>query len=242
MADQEGYDLLLEAAFRTGKFEQAERSARAAERSAELRGQYGELARTRIQLGLIRHYQSILRHHQPPEDSAAAEEEALFRSALTLAEAVTDKACAAAALLGIGLVEQVVRRDWNEAMPYYRRAEALIPELRTSGDAYTESEIHRRLGLYFLAADARPEHAVHHLSRSQAVLEQSGDERLIPSTLTALAAAERARGAYARAVALAEEAARRAREARLSAPWIAEADRELRAARAALTASPPASA
>lgn len=233
------HGLLWEAAFRTGSFDRAEESARAAERSAERQGSYGALARARIQLGLIRHYQSILRSNRAPDDAAAAEEEALFRSALTLAEAVTvaDKACAAAALLGIGLVEQVTRRDWNEAMPYYRRAEALIPELRTSGDAYTEAEIHRRLGLYFLAADLRPERAVHHLGRSHAVLAEAGDERLIPSSLTALAAAERARGAYAKAVALAEEGAQRAREARLSALWVAEAEQELHAARAALTAS-----
>ena len=275
MADLEQNGLLLEAAFRTGSFEQAEQDARAAERSAQQQGRHGAVARARVQLGLIRHYQSILRSHRPPEDAAAAEEEALFRSALTLAEAVADKACAAAALLGIGLVEQVTRRDWNEAMPYFRRAEALIPELRTSGDAYTESEIQRRLGLYFLVADTRPERALHHLGLAHAIIERGGDERLIPSILTALASAERARGsaltsaelargsaltsaelardsaltsaerargAYERAVALAEKAAQRAREAGLSALWVAEAEQELRAARAALTASPPASA
>ncbi|WP_157436597.1 tetratricopeptide repeat protein [Actinospica robiniae] len=242
MPDPEHNELLLEAAFRTGSFEQAEQAARAAEQTAQRQRKHAAVARARVQLGLIRHYQSVLRRHRPPEDAAAAEEEALFRSALALAEAVADRACAAAALLGIGLVEQVTRGDWNEAMPYYRRAEALIPELRSGRDAYTESEIQRRLGLYFLVADTRPERALHHLGLSHAILESGGDERLIPSSLTALASAERARGAYARAVELAQEAAQRAREAGLSALWVAEAEQELRAARAALTASPPGSA
>lgn len=232
------HELLLEAAFRTGSFEQAEQSARTAERSAQSRGQHSAVARARVQLGLIRHYESVLRRGRRLDagaDAAAAEEEALFRSALALSEAVADKACAAAALLGIGLVEQVTRRDWNEAMPYYRRAEALSPELRAAGDPYTESEIHRRLGLYYVVADAKPDRAVHHLGLAHAIVVQAGDERLIPSGLAALSAAHRGRGAYARAVSLAEEAVRRAREAHLSAWWVAEAEQELRAARAALT-------
>jgi tetratricopeptide (TPR) repeat protein len=238
------YEALLEAAFRTGSFDYAEESAREDERL--LRGEHRGVARARIQLGLIRHYASIRRRRNTDadandgEDAAAAEEEALFRSALTLAEATADKACAAAALLGIGLVEQVARRDWNEAMPYYRRAEALIPELRIAGDWYAESEIHRRLGLYFLAADPRPDRAAHHLGLAHAVSMQNGDAMLIPSTLTALSAAERARGAYARAVAYAGEAARRAAEAGLSAVWVTEAAEELRAAEAALAAAPTA--
>lgn len=255
MSVRDQQELLLEAAFRTGSFDQVEQSARAAERSAQLLGRHGAVARARVQLGMIRHYESVLRRgglsaggtdaagadgagaDVADSDVAAAEEEALFRSALTLSEAVADKACAAGALLGIGLVEQVTRHDWNEAMPYYRRAEALIPELRAAGDAYTESEIHRRLGLYFVVADLSPERAVHHLGLAHTILARAGDERLIPSSLTALAAAHRARGAYADAVASAEKAVHGAREARLSARWVTEAEQALRAARAALAAA-----
>lgn len=229
----------LEAAFRRGSFARAEEPARAAERCAQARGEHAGVARARVQLGLIRHYQCLLRRCAgvPDEDAAAAAEEELFRSALILAEAVGEQACAAAALFGLGLVEQVMRRDWNEAMPYYRRAEALIPALRRRGDFYTESEIHRHLGLYFLLADPRPERAVHHLGLSHAVRLQGHDARLIPSGLTALAAAERARGEYARAAHLAREAARRADELALGPTWIEDAAQELSAALAALAAA-----
>jgi hypothetical protein len=243
----EAQEAMLEAAFRTGSFDQAEQSARAAEQRALRTGDHAAVARARIHLGMIRHYEGVLRCQAGADagadadadaaDAATAEEEALFRSALALAEATSDKPCEAAALLGIGLMEQQARQDWNGAMPYYRRAEALIQELRKSRDRYTESEIHRQIGLYYLAADPRPDRAAHHLRLAHLIRMESGDERLIPSSLTALAAAERARGAHTQAVALAVEAARRAREAGLSAVWVAGATRELRAAAAALTAA-----
>jgi tetratricopeptide (TPR) repeat protein len=256
----------LEAVFRAGSFDQAEIAARAAEHNAQLTGDHAELARARVLLGLIRHYRSTLRPgeagREEREDAAAAEEETMFRSALILAEAVADRAGVAAALLGIGLVEQALRHDWNEAMPYFRRAQALIPEIRRRravrphardlrsgtegaggsertnvGEVYVEAEIHTRLGLYFLQADSKPERAAHHFGLAHALHLETRDERLIPGGLTALAAADRARGRYARAAAYAAEAARRAREAGLSAAWIAGAEAELRAAEAGLTAA-----
>src|SRR6185437_13444500 len=61
MSVRDQQELLLEAAFRTGSFDQVEQSARAAERSAQLLGRHGAVARARVQLGMIRHYESVLR-------------------------------------------------------------------------------------------------------------------------------------------------------------------------------------
>ena len=94
----------------------------------------------------------------------------------------------------VGLVFQVLRRDWAAAMPYFWQSFGLAEAVEESGDLYGRSEIHRHLGFYYLVADVRPQEAVRQLGYSLALREKLGDPRRIPSALVALGEAEMAAG------------------------------------------------
>jgi tetratricopeptide (TPR) repeat protein len=229
-------EALIEAGFRTGRFEDAERLALAARESAEREEDWPAQAEATNILGYVLHYRCItaLMNGAQPEPADVAGERERFAEALAAYEKLGDGAGIARASFGLGLFEQVLHEDWDAAMPHYRRSESLIPALEESGDLYTRSEIHRHLGFYHLVADAQPAIAVEHLRISLDLREQQGEPRRIPSGLVSLAWAERENGNARRAVVLLRRAVGLARAERLSPARIADAERELEAAEAAL--------
>jgi tetratricopeptide (TPR) repeat protein len=231
-------EALVQAAFCTGEFTTAERlfgearaeAARDGEREAEARAVGG--------LGMTHHYRNIaaLVAGQAPAEADIAAEDDLMRRALGLSEEVGDTAGTARALFGVGLVLQVLRRDWDAAMRYFWQAFGLAEALEESGDLYGRSEIHRHIGFYYLVEDVRPREAVRQLGHSLALRERLEDPRRIPSALVALGEAEMAAGNVPRAVELFRRAVLIAQEAALLAWRIADAEQNLRQAEAAAAA------
>jgi tetratricopeptide (TPR) repeat protein len=232
-------EALTEAAFRSGEFSDAERTFGQALTMARQHGDRSAEARALGGLGLVRHYRAIARlvAGLAPDDAEVAAEEELMRGALAIGRETGDAAGTARALFGMGLVFQVLHRDWAAAMPYYWQAYGLAEAVEESGDLYACSEIHRHLGFYYLIEDVRPAEAVRRLGYSLALRERLGDARRLPSGLVALGEAEMAAGNLPRAVELLSQAARLAREAGLL-PWrIQDAERSLGKAEAALAAA-----
>jgi tetratricopeptide (TPR) repeat protein len=232
-------EALAEAAFRSGEFSDAESlfgkalalAGRAGDRQAEALAVGG--------LGLARHHANIamLVDGLVPDDADVAAEEELMRRALDVWREIGDPAGTARALFGVGLVLQVLRRDWDGAMAYFWPSFGLAEAVEESGDLYGCSEIHRHLGFYYLAREVRPAEAVRRLGYSLALRERLGDPRRIPSALAALGEAEVAAGNPQRAVELLGRALTLAREAGLL-PWrIQDAEQNLRQAQAALVAT-----
>jgi tetratricopeptide (TPR) repeat protein len=230
---------LAEAAFRTGDFSGPERAFGWALTMGREHGDRATEARALGGLGLVRHNRAIagLVAGLAPDDADVAAEEELMRDALAIGRETGDAAGTARALFGMGLVFQVLRRDWAAAMPYYWQAYGLAEAVEESGDLYACSEIHRHLGFYYLVEDVRPAEAVRRLKYSLALRERLGDARRLPSGLVALGEAELAAGNPLRAVVLLSRAAQLAREAGLL-PWrIQDAEQTLGQAEAALAAA-----
>ena len=231
-------DALAEAAFRTGEFSDAERTFGQALTMARQQGDRTAEARALAGLGLVRHYRAIARlvAGLALDDADVAAEEELMRDALAIERETGDAAGTARALFGMGLVFQVLHRDWAAAMPYYWQAYGLAEAVEESGDLYACSEIHRHVGFYYLVEDVRPAEAVRRLGYSLALRERLDDARRLPSGLVALGEAEIAAGNLPRAVELLSRGARLAREAGLL-PWrIQDAELTLGKAEAALAA------
>jgi tetratricopeptide (TPR) repeat protein len=224
-----GEDTLIEAAFRSGDFDTPARQLRQALEASRASGDTETEAFAMDRLGMVDHYRNIMRlidgEHVADEDIAA--EEALFRRALELREALGDTAGRAQSIFGLGLVHQVLRGDWKTAIGCFSKALSLAAEAGTALDPYSRSEIHRHLGFYFLVEEVDLERAVDHLSISLQLRERLGDERRIPSALVALGRAEAAAGNHRRAVELLERAVDCARSAQLSAPWTQDAEQAL---------------
>jgi tetratricopeptide (TPR) repeat protein len=230
---------LAEAAFRTGESSDAERLFSQVLTMAELHCDRRAEARALGGLGMVRHHRCIARlvAGGAPDDADMAAEEELMSGALAIWRETGDAVGTARALFGVGLVFQVLHRDWAAAMPYYWQAYGLAEAVQESGDLYACSEIHRHLGFYYLIEDVRPAEAVRRLGYSLALRERLGDPRRIPSGLVALGEAELAAGQPHRAVELLGRAAQLAREAGLL-PWrIEEAERSLGEAEAALVST-----
>jgi hypothetical protein len=226
---QQGEDALFEAAFRTGDFEGASRRLQEALAASQTSGDTSTEAFVIDRLGTVAHYRNIMRLIDGEDivEADMAAEEALFRRALELREALGDVAGAAQSLFGVGLVHQVLRGDWSTAIGYYTRAFSLAGEAGTALDLYSRSEIHRHLGFYFLVEEVDLEKAVDHLDISLELRERLADERLVPSALVALGQAEAAAGNRRRAIELLERAVACARSARLSGPWLDDAEQAL---------------
>ena len=231
-------EALIEAGFRTGEFHDALRLGHEAARRAVADGDRAAEAAAKVILGFVLHYRAITRlmRGQALEPAQVAAEQEYFERALALSEELGDEVGMARAAFGIGVAQQVLREDWDAAMVQYRRAEALIPALERAGDLYTRSEIHRHLGFYHLVEDRQPAQAAEHLRISLDLREQQGEPRRVPSGLVALAWAQREAGEPAQAVRLLRRAVALAREARLLPERIADAERELAEAEAALSA------
>lgn len=232
-------EALIEAGFRTGRFDEAERLARAAREQAGREDDGAARAEASNVLGYVLHYRCItaLMNDGQPDPADVEAEQRQFAEALAAYEALGNEAGIARASFGLGLFEQVLRQDWDAAMPHYRRSEALIPALEAAGDLYTRSEIHRHLGFYHLVADKQPAIAVQHLQFSLDLCEQQGEPRRLPSGLVALGWAELENGNPRRAVVLLRRAVDLARAEGLTAARIADAEQELAAAEAALAES-----
>jgi len=231
-----GEDALLEGGFRTGDFAQARALLSAARERAKRAGDRALEAAATDRLGLALHYENIARLMQglelAPADIDA--EEMLFREALDLREADDDRAGVAQSLFGLGLVFQVLRRDWASAMPRFWRALEIVEEIGDAADLYTRSEVHRHVGFYYLVEEVRLDEAVRHLQRSLDLRKQLGDARVIPSGLVALGEAELVAGHPEQAVELLEQALLIARQAGLLPERINDAEHTLQDARAML--------
>ena len=232
-------EALAEAAFRTGELSDAERLFGEALTMAELHGDRKTEARALGGLGMVRQHRCIARlvAGLAPDDAEVAAEEELMRGALAIWREIGDPVGTAQGLFGVGLVHQVLHRDWAAAMPYYWQAYGLAESVEESGDLYACSEIHRHVGFYYLTEDVRPGEAVRRLGYSLGLRARLGDPRRIPSGLVALGEAELAAGQPDRAVELLGRAVRLAREAGLL-PWrIEDAERSLGEAQAALAST-----
>ena len=169
-------ETLTEAAFRTGEFTEAERLFSEAWGLAEQHGDREAEARAVGGLGMMHHHRYIVRliGGLEPDDTDVEAEEELMRRALAIWQEIGDPVGTARALFGMGLVYQVLRRDWAGAMPYYWQSYGLAEAVEESGDLYGRSEIHRHLGFYYLVEDV-PAEAVRQLGYSLALRERLGD-------------------------------------------------------------------
>lgn len=170
---------------------------------------------------MTQHYRNIaqLGAGRPVPDADARLEEEWFERALAIREELGAVAEAAESLFSVGLVHQILRQDWSQAVVYFRRALELAEGEAAKGDLYTRSEIHRHIGFYHLVADPQPIEAVRHLEVSLDLRRQVGDERRIPSELVALGEAQLAGDDPGSAlITLTEEALAEARTAAGLAP------------------------
>lgn len=227
-----GDDALAEALFRSGDFGPARALLTQARAEAGAAGDQAGRARALELLGMVAHSENITTLMTggtiPAEDIEA--EERLFREALTAWQEAGARAATAHSLFGLGLVYQVLHRDWSSAMPYYWQALELAYAPDSDVDLYLRSEVHRHVGFYYLAEDEQPSVAVRHLQLSLDLREELGDPRRIPSGQVALGRAELAAGHRERAVEVLTNAVRQAREAGLRAERVADAERALREA------------
>jgi tetratricopeptide (TPR) repeat protein len=219
-----GAEALTEAAFRTGEYAGAAALLRAALGRAEADGDRAVEAAALDRLGWLLHFGAIDRGLERADADA---EEALFQRALTIRRELGDPAGTAASLFGVGLVHQVLRRDWVTAMPYFREALALAEE---HGDELTRSEVHRHIGFSHLVHDGQLDEALRHLRISLDLREQRGDPRWTPSGTLALGQAQLVAGNRAEAVRLLRAAVRQSREAGLRQRRIEQAEDWLRRA------------
>jgi hypothetical protein len=216
-----GAEALLEAAFRTGDYSGVQPRLQAARERAAADGDRATEAAALDRLGWLLHFQAL---DQGVEQSDADAEETLFRQALAIRRDIDELAGVAGSLFGVGLVHQVLRRDWDAAMPYFWEALALADQ---HGDLITRSEAHRHVGFFYLVKDVQPDRALHHLRISLQLRERHGDPRWIPSGTLALGQAEWAAGNRAEAIQHLREAVLQARAAGLRQQRIGQAEEAL---------------
>jgi len=218
-----------EAAFRDGPYEDARALLEAALQRAQADGDRATEAGALDQLGWLLHFRTLDGDLDGAEPEA---ERSLFERALAIRRELGDLAGTAASLFGIGLVHQVLRRDWDAAMPCFREALALADE---HANALVRSECHRHVGFYFMVEDVRPEEALRHLRISLELREQWGDPRWVPSGTLALGHAELVAGMRAEGIEHIRQAVQQSREAGLSPRRIQSAEDWLRRAEAGET-------
>lgn len=223
------------AAFQTGDFAAAREFLQQAQEQAATAGDAGRLAQALNGLGLVAHHENItlLISGSRPADPDVEAEEKLFRAALVQAQQAGHAAAVAQSLFGLGLVFQVLRRDWMTAMPYYWQALGMVTAPDAQAGPYLRSEVHRHLGFYFAYEDVQPAEAVRHLQISLDLREDLGDPRYLPSALVALGEAELSAGHPDHAVDLVGRAVELARAEKLLPHRIEDAERALRDAEAA---------
>jgi tetratricopeptide (TPR) repeat protein len=224
-----GTEATLEAAFRTGDYDGAEALLEAALRRAEADGDRAAEAGALDQLGWLMHFRTLDRDRAGAEPDA---EESLFERALAIRRELGDLAGTAASLFGMGLVHQVLRRDGEAAMPYFREALALADE---HASALVRSECHRHVGFFYMMEDVQPDQGLRHLRISLELREQWGDPRWVPGGTLALGLAELVAGMRAEGIAHIRQSVQQARDAGLSERRIQGAEDWLRRAEAGET-------
>jgi tetratricopeptide (TPR) repeat protein len=230
-----GYAAIADAGLQTGDFTRAREMLQQAHDEAASTADAASLAQALNGLGLIAHHENLgrLRAGSAPADPDIAAEEKLFRLALAEGQAAGDAASTAQSQFGLGLVFQVLRRDWMTAMPYYWQALGAVTTAGSEAGAYLRSEVHRHVGFYFAFEDGQAAEAVRHLQISLDLREELGDQRHLVSGLVALGEAELAAGNPDRAVELLGRAADLARAQKLLPHRVEDAERALREAEGA---------
>jgi tetratricopeptide (TPR) repeat protein len=229
---KDAQEALFEAAFRTDDYTAAYALLEKALGRAAAEGDRTAEGDALYYAGLTRHYDSIgkLMSGLPVVEADVEREDELFHRSLDAHQESGQSAGRARALFGLGLVAQVLRRNWDAAMPYYREALGLVGALENAGDIYSASEIHRDIGFFYLVHDVKPDEAVRHLSHSLELRELLGDPRRVPSGLVALGRAELAAGHSERAVDLLGRAVEAARRVGLTPKRVEDAEAALREA------------
>ena len=230
---------IVTAAFQTGDFGPARDLLEQARAQADRAGDAGGRAQALNGLGMVAHHENlgVLMSGSAQADPEVAAEEQLFRAALAQAQQAGHAAATAQSLFGLGLVFQVLRRDWMTAMPYYWQALGLVTAPDTQAGPYLRSEVHRHLGFYFGYEDVQPAEAVRHLQISLDLREGLGEPRYLPSALVALGEVELSAGHADRAADLLARAVELARAEKLLPHRIEDAERALRDARSGGEAS-----
>jgi tetratricopeptide (TPR) repeat protein len=210
-----GNEAMVEAAFRTGDYEAAERTFQELLTLARADGDRALEAAVLDRQAMLMHFRAL------DDDLGKADsdgEEALFQQALEIRRDLGDSAGTAESLFGIGLVHQVLRQDWDTAMPYYWEALDLADR---HGDLLLRSEVHRHVGFYYATSDLQSDKALEHLRISHELRAELGDPRWIPGGTIALGIAELADGLREQGLAHVRESIDQARQAGLSAHRLA---------------------
>src|SRR5690349_18041463 len=104
-----GTESLMAASFGLGDYADAQAQLEAARDQAASDGDQRTEAGALAKLAMVLHYQAL---DNDRDASNADAEEALFRQALAIQREIDDPAGIAESLFGIGLVHQVLRKDW----------------------------------------------------------------------------------------------------------------------------------
>jgi tetratricopeptide (TPR) repeat protein len=211
-----GNEAMIEAAFRTGDYEAAERTFQELLTLARADGDRALEAAVLDRQAMLMHFRALDDDDLGKADSEG--EEALFQQALEIRRDLGDPAGTAESLFGVGLVHQVLRQDWEAAMPYYWEALDLADR---HGDLLLRSEVHRHVGFYYAMSDLQSDKALEHLRVSHELRAELGDPRWIPGGTIALGIAELADGLREQGLAHVRESIAQAREAGLSAHRLA---------------------
>jgi tetratricopeptide (TPR) repeat protein len=219
-----GAEALVEAGFRTGDYEGIKETLEEARDRAVADGDRATEAAAIDRLGMLMHFRALDRDR---ESADAVAEEALFLQALAIRREIGDPAGTAESLFDVGLVHQVLRRNWDDAMPYFLEAMTLAEE---HGDALLRSEVHRHIGFHYMVFDVQPAKALDHLRRSFELRDEYGDPRWIPSGTVAIGLAELVAGNREVTIGQLRLALRQMREVGIHARRIERAEELLRRA------------
>ncbi|MEV4702374.1 tetratricopeptide repeat protein [Actinoplanes sp. NPDC049316] len=222
-----GNEAMYEAAFRTGDYSAAEATFTGLLERARSDGDRALEAAALDRMGMLAHFRAI---EGDPAQADADTEQRLFEQALAIRRELDDPAGVAESLFGLGLVHQVLRGDWDTAMPCYHEALELAEQ---HGDLLLRSELHRHIGFFHTLDDLGSDRALHHLRISHDLRAELGDPRWIPGGTVALGLAEIADGLREQGLAHVRQALQQARDAGLSAQRIEWIERFLREAEAA---------
>jgi tetratricopeptide (TPR) repeat protein len=221
----DGTQSLMAASFGVGDFDDAQTKLESARQQAVADDDRRIEAAALDKLAMVLHYRALENNR---DASHADVEEAMFRQALAMHREIDDLAGVAESLFGVGLVHQVLRRDWGTAMPYFRQALALADQ---HADAYVRSECYRHVGFYYFAEEHDVDKALEYLHTSQRLREQWGDPRSVSGGTLAIGQIELLAGRHADAAGhlrLAVEQMQRAgvgaRHAQEGAEWLRRAE------------------
>ena len=221
----DGTEALTAASFGGGDFDGAQATLEAARQRGVADGDRRTEAAALDKLAMVLHYRAL---ENGRDASNADAEEALFRQALATQREIGDLAGVAESVFGVGLVHQVLRRDWATAMPYFWEALELADQ---HADAYVRSECHRHVGFYYFAEEHDADKALEYLHVSQRLREEWGDPRSISGGTLAIGQIELLAGRHADAAEHLRAALEQMRGARVGgrhaeqgAEWLARAE------------------